>query len=428
MEVKDGYKKTDVGLIPENWEVVRVNDVLELLTDYDANGSFASVAKNVRVYDYEQYAWYVRSTDLENGTHITNVRYVDKDSYNFLKKTSLKGGELLFLKRGDIGSVYLFEMKTEFATVAPNLYLLKLNEKIIPHFLFYYFTAEKGQRQLKSKNASSTLGALYKDDVKSIQIPLPPLPEQQAIAEVLSDTDNLIQALEKQIAKKRLIKQGVMQKLLTPKDGWEEKKFCEIFEICGGYSASRDQLSNDGFCYLHYGDIHGSTKTFIDCNVDFFNIPKLKIGLNKISKKFLLKNGDVVFVDASEDDEGTSRHIIIRNKNNIPFISGLHTIVAKSKDESLNIKYKSYCFQVKYVKDQFKFYAVGTKVSGISKTSIKNIKIHIPPITEQINIANTLEAMDMEIEVIEKKLMKYKSMKQGLKQNLLTGKIRLIKS
>ncbi|MEL7421708.1 MAG: restriction endonuclease subunit S [Bacteroidota bacterium] len=213
-----GYKMTEVGRIPEDWEVYTVNDLIDLLTDYDANGSCASVAENVKVYDNEEYAWYVRSTDLENNSKMNEVRYVDKLSYDFLKKTSLHGGELLFLKRGDIGKVYLFEMKTKRATVAPNLYLLKLNSISFSTYLYYFFLSNAGQSQLLSKNASTTLGALYKDDVKSVYVPLSTnRKEQEHIANAISDMDAKIRKLEGKKDKYIQIKQGMMQELLTGK-------------------------------------------------------------------------------------------------------------------------------------------------------------------------------------------------------------------
>ena len=155
-------------------------------------------------------------------------------------------------------------------------------------------------------------------------------------------------------------------------NGWIEKTIDELFDISGGLSASREQLSVIGHPYLHYGDIHGSTKSFVDICVDR-TIPRLDVPLNKISKGSLLQNGDVVFVDASEDYEGTSRHIVVRNAERKPFISGLHTIVAKAKTDELDNRYKEHCFQTEAVKAQFRFYAVGTKVMGVNKTTIKNI-------------------------------------------------------
>ena len=105
-----------------------------------------------------------------------------------------------------------------------------------------------------------------------------------------------------------------------------------------------------------------------------------------------------MFVDASEDDEGTSKHIVIVNPDSIPFISGLHTIVAKAKNGALEHLYRRYCFQADAVKTQFRFFAVGTKVSGISKSNIARINLPVPSVAEQAAIAAILSDMDTEID------------------------------
>jgi type I restriction enzyme S subunit len=209
---------------------------------------------------------------------------------------------------------------------------------------------------------------------------------------------------------------------VIPED-WVVKDLGVCFSFSGGHTASRAQLSNDGYCYLHYGDIHGSTKTFIDVCSEFQDIPKLNISLNKVSPKSLLKDGDIVFVDASEDDEGTSKHIVVINKDDIPYISGLHTIVGKSKDDSIDNGYKRFCFQSSNIKSQFKFYSVGTKVSGISKTNISKIKFPLPPTkAEQTAIAGDLSDADALIQSLEKLIAKKRNIKQGAMQELLKPK------
>ncbi|MHA6896911.1 restriction endonuclease subunit S [Ralstonia pseudosolanacearum] len=193
-----------------------------------------------------------------------------------------------------------------------------------------------------------------------------------------------------------------------------------------GFTASRDQLSTDGHCYLHYGDIHTSNKSYIDVSFEFPEIPKLNIPLKKVGISSLLKDGDIVFVDASEDDEGTSKHVVVINQDDIPFIPGLHTIAAKSKTDELTNLYKMYCFQTPAVKAQFRFFAVGTKVSGVSKSNIGKITISLPSVEEQTAIATILSDMDAEIATLEAKLTKARSVKRGMMQQLLTGKIRLV--
>jgi type I restriction enzyme S subunit len=237
--------------------------------------------------------------------------------------------------------------------------------------------------------------------LKAYEIALPPIPEQRAIARALSDVDALLGTLDQIIAKNRDLKQAAMQQLLTGKtrlpgfrDKWEVKMLGDLFNFSGGYSASRDQLSTEGHCYLHYGDIHKSSKTFIDVRADYQDIPKLDIPLKNVSTSSLLDDGDVVFVDASEDDEGTSKHVVVVNKDKKPFISGLHTIVAKARTDELAHEYRRYCFQTAAIRQQFLFYAVGTKVSGISKTNIVKLTLPVPSVPEQTAIAGVLADME----------------------------------
>lgn len=204
------------------------------------------------------------------------------------------------------------------------------------------------------------------------------------------------------------------------------KTLGDLFSFSGGLSASRDQLSPEGYCYLHYGDIHGATKAFVDVRVDYQNIPKLDISLKRVASKSLLEDGDVVFVDASEDDEGTSRHVVVVNKENVPFISGLHTVVAKSKTDDLAHEYRRYCFQTAAIRQQFLFYAVGTKVSGISKTNIAKLTIPVPKVPEQTAIAEMLTDMDSGVGRVGAAAEKTRDLKQAMMQELLTGKTRLV--
>jgi type I restriction enzyme, S subunit len=169
-----------------------------------------------------------------------------------------------------------------------------------------------------------------------------------------------------------------------------------------------------------------SSKTFVDVKAEYQNIPKLDIPLKRVSGGSLLEDGDVVFVDASEDDAGTSRHVVVVNKDNTPFISGLHTIVAKSKTDELAHEYRRHCFQTDAIQQQFIFYAVGTKVSGISKTNIAKLRLGVPSIPEQNAIARVLSDMDSEIAALEQRRNKTRALKQGMMQELLTGRTRLV--
>ncbi len=380
---------------------------------------------------------FVRSQNVGWGNLLLDdLVYIDEETHRSFSATELEEGDVLLNITGaSIGRTAVVSDSLFGGNVNQHVCIIRVDQAhTIPQFINYVLLSSLGQKQIDSFQAGGNRQGLNFSQVRSIKIDLPPTrAEQEAIAGALSDADALIESLEQLLTKKRQIKQGAMQELLTGKrrlpgfkGEWEKKFMSESFAFGGGFSASREQLSSDGHPYLHYGDIHTSTKTYIDVVEEQQDIPKLDIPIKKISTSSLLADGDIVFVDASEDEEGTSKHVVVKNVENVPFISGLHTIVAKSKSNDLANEYKKFCFQTLSVKQQFRFYSVGTKVSGISKSNIGKISLPIPRHKEQLSIAEILSDMDAEIVTLEEKLTKAKAIKQGMMQELLTGRIRLV--
>ena len=399
--IPQGYKQTELGIIPEDWEVKQIRDGLTLLTDFDANGSFADMAANVQTYIGGGYAWYVRATDLEQQTPLSEVKYVDESSYRFLKKSSLYGGEVLLAKRGDIGKVYLFEAKTMYATLAPNLYLLKLNQEIDSTYLYYYLKSNNGQKALKDINASTSLGALYKEDVKNLYILYPSPVEQRAIAEALSDIDGLIAALDKKIAKKRLIKQGAMQQLLTGKkrlpgftDPWVEKKLGAISHIKTG-SCNGDQAVENG----KYPFFVRSQKVYAIDSYSYDGEAILVPGEGGIGNIFHYINGKFDY----------------------------HQRVYKISDFADDVCGKYiFFYMLRYFGEYALSLSVKATVDSLRLPTFEEFVICLPmDIKEQQAIAAILSDMDKEITDLEAKRDKYRLLKSGMMQKLLTGQIRL---
>lgn len=209
-----------------------------------------------------------------------------------------------------------------------------------------------------------------------------------------------------------------------PRD-WKEYKFGDVFDLSGSLSISRANLSDEGICYLHYGDIHKSSDSFIDVNKSYKNIPKYNITLEEVDPKYLLKDGDIVFADASEDYEGIAKSLTVINKDNKPFISGLHTIVARDKDGIIDNNYKRYFLKDWEIRKQLMTLATGTSVLGISQPNLKKITVFLPPKEEQNKIGLILSKWDKAIELKEKLIEQKREQKKGLLQKLLKGEVRL---
>jgi type I restriction enzyme S subunit len=222
VEMKDSGVEW-IGEIPSHWECIGIKLVLELLTDFESNGSFSSVKENVTVLDDVGPVWYVRMTDLENGNlRNDNCKYCDLKTYEFLFKTKLEGGELLITKRGEIGKVYLFPKNSGLSTLGPNSYLLKLNEnKVSPPFLFHFYKSDYGQITLKLLDKSTTIGSLYKDDLKNSKVVIPPLSEQKQIVSYLDEhtqlIDKTISVEERRIDTLKEYRQSLISEVVTGK-------------------------------------------------------------------------------------------------------------------------------------------------------------------------------------------------------------------
>lgn len=294
-----------------------------------------------------------------------------------------------------------------------------------PEYLHNLMNSNILFQQIKMNETGSGMGFVPKRVVRSIFLPLPPTrAEQAAIATALNDADALITQLEKLIAKKRNIKQGAMQELLKPKKGWEVKKLGDVFRFLNTANNARDDLLESGEVeYIHYGDIHTRWNCFLDCAKN--ELPFIDKG--KITGVPLLENGDLVIADASEDYEGLGACIEIKNIGKRKIIAGLHTLLLRGAKNIIAEGIRGYLRNFYGVKDALIKLSTGVSVFGISKTNLKEVEFSIPPtVEEQTRIAQILSDMDAEIEAMEKKLDKYKMIKQGMMQELLTGKTRLV--
>lgn len=421
VEMKSGYKMTEVGVIPEDWEVCELKNHLVLLTDYDANGSFADMASNVVTTTGNGYAWYVRATDLEQQSSLSEVKYVDEKSYRFLRKSTLYGGEVLLAKRGEIGKVYYFQMKTKRATLAPNLYLLKLKDTINSYFLFSLFKSTFGQNLLKSINASTSLGAIYKDDVKGLNILIPPFEEQASIATALSDVDSLISALTKKIEKKKAIKQGLMQQLLTGKkrlpgfnDKWKSMLLGDIAEVKDGTHQTPKYVKSGGKPFYSVENVTAD---------DFKNVKHISLEEHKaLTSNYRIEKGDVLMTRIGSI--GCCKYV------DWDVDASFYVSLALLKiNEKYDSKFLSYLSNIKSFKEEVMLNSLVFAIpQKINLGNISLIKVYIPTSkAEQTAISNILSDCDSEIAALEEKRDKYKEIKQGMMQQLLTGKIRLIK-
>lgn len=293
-------------------------------------------------------------------------------------------------------------------------------------FLHYLLSAFK----LSSLVATTALPSLNGKQLRSIPLVMPSrLDEQIAIAKVLSSVDELIGSLEGLIKKKYAIQEGVIRQLLSGRtrlpgftSEWQEVLLGEHVTYVKTVALSRAELdSHSPLRYLHYGDIHTSNSVRLDAAHD--RMPRAAAA--KARNAGRLQVGDLVFADASEDPEGVGKSIELVSIPPGGVVPGLHTIAARFDKTVLADGFKAYLQFVPGFREALLRLASGTKVLATTRKYISSVALNLPGIAEQQAIAEVLKNGDAEIEALRRQLERVRNIKQGMMQELLTGRTRL---
>ncbi len=427
MEVKKGYKQTEIGVIPNEWEA-------EILGDYSIKiGSGITPTGGEKIYK-NKGRHFIRSQNVGWGQlDLSDVAFIDDEVHNTFKTTEIKTGDIfLNITGASIGRSAMADERVAGGNVNQHVCIIRLEQKYLsPKFINYFLLSKPGQKQIDSFQSGGNRQGLNFGQIRKFLFPLPPTTkEQSAIATVLRETDNLITNLEKLITKKEAVKKGIMQSLLTGKKRlpgfngkWQKKKIKRLFKFLSTANNSRSELSDEGeIGYIHYGDIHTRWSEFLDASIE--SIPFIK--KHKIKDVPFLENGDLLIADASEDYDGLCACIELKNVNHREIVGGLHTLLLRGNKDEIADGFKGYLPHLKGFKEAVIRAATGISVYGISKKNLGEIEITIPDTNEQSSIAAVIADMTTEINQLAEKLQKYKVIKQGMMQSLLTGKIRLV--
>ena len=199
--------------IPNNWEWVRLGNYVPIITDYVANGSFASLRENVKIYKTENYALMVKTADFSNN-FTESLTYTDKEGYEFLEKSSLYGGELLLSNIGSIGKVFLVPYFNRPMTLASNSIMIKCFDKNEYPWLYEYFLSPEGYSALLHISTGSTMPKFNKTDLRNVVIPVPSMSEQKRIVSVIEKIFNQIEVVKENQEELSKLKDGLKNKIL----------------------------------------------------------------------------------------------------------------------------------------------------------------------------------------------------------------------
>ena len=430
MDLRPGYKQTEAGVIPEDW----LDPQLQQITEDDSPICYGIV----QVGAFAPNGIPVLAIKNLNLDYTSDIHRASVEVERPYARSRIRPKDILVSVKGTTGRVgivpgnFLGNISRDLARIRPR-------SELAPSFLYQMLQSEISQRRLANAAVGTTRMELSIAILKHIRVPLPPTKaEQEVIAEALSDADALIESLEQLLAKKRQLKQGAMQELLTGKkrlpgfrtktgckqsqvgeipNDWGVARLGDLFEITSSKRVFQSEWTTEGVPFFRAREIAVLAETGIVDNDLFISIQMYEsfqraYGVPKVGDLLVTGVGTLGKVYCVQDD----REFYFKDGNIIWFkIAG-----------AINSTYLRQLYLTPVVIKQIADSSAGTTVGTYTISGAKRTVIPLPGKVEQEAIATVLSDMDAEIAALEAKHAKARSLKQGMMQELLTGRIRLV--
>jgi type I restriction enzyme, S subunit len=419
--VSDGYKDTEIGVIPESWEVVKLEDTVKKLqsggTPLSSNSDF-----------YDGDIPFVKIDDItRSGKYLFNTKVaITKNGLDSSSAWLVPVNSILYSMYASIGFVSI--NKVEVSTNQAIMNIIPDGSKITLEFLYQYLLDLKGK--IDKFIDQTTQKNLNAQKVRNFKIPLPPLKEQEKIADILSTADDKIDAIATQIEKAETLKKGLLQKLLSEGIGHSEFKDSELgkiptsweveklrnttSKITDGSHFSPIPMKNTGYMIATVKDMTDHKFDYTACvNISNkeFNSLKANGCMPKINDVLFSKDGTI------------GKTFVFQDKLELVLLSSIAII--RPKEQILNSFYLVQVLKSNIFYKQLKGLSSGSALKRLVLKAINDIKIPLPPLEEQKQIADILLTADEKLEVLRGKKKKYETLKKGLLQKLLSGEVRV---
>jgi len=397
------YNRTAAGVIPIDWSAERLGPHVSINSG-ESPSRFQFTDDGVPYFKVEQ---------LNAGD-----KYQIETPYFIKGVKTVPRGSLLFPKRGASILLNKIRILTQDSFMDTNLMTLTTSEELDNEYL-YYALLHIGLWRVAD---TTSIPQINNKHINPLIVPIPPLPEQRAIAAALSDTDALIASLDKLIVKKRQIKQAAMQQLLTGRrrlpgfrGEWEVKHLRDVGTFSKGKGIRKDTVAATGIPCVRYGEIYTHHHDYIRSFNSF--IPR-----EVARESQLLRKGDLLIAGSGETAEEIGKCVAFLGDEEA-YAGGDIVIFTPINQDSM---YLGYLMNQASITEQKARMGQGDAVVHISATNLGQIRLKIPKIGEQTAIASVLSDMDVGIATLETRRHKTQALKQGMMQQLLTGSIRLI--
>ncbi|HQF53571.1 MAG TPA: restriction endonuclease subunit S [Fibrobacteria bacterium] len=412
--VPKGYKRTEVGVIPEEWEVKPVNEFGTIKT-----GPFGTLLKASEYTEHDGVPL-ISVGEVRNGFFRISdeTPRVSEQVTRRLPQYILKTGDIVFGRKGGVDRSAMVRENEYGWFLGSDGIAIRPSKELAHEYLGHQFQGSTTKNWLLQNAIGSTMPSLNQEILGRVIIAIPPtVAEQQAIATALSDADALIESLEQLLAKKRQIKQGAMQELLTG------KRRLPGFEIFPGFKQTEIGAIPEDWKLIAVGEVAKIGRGRV---ISHKEIAKSTSSMYPVYSSQTSNDGVMGYLDSFDfDGEYVTWTTDGANAGTVFYRSG--------KFNCTNV-----CGTIKLESDDPRFVslALGIRTYGyvsrqlgnpkLMNDVLKQVKVSMPPLPEQTAIAAVLSDMDAELEALEAKLEKARQVKQGMMQQLLTGKVRLV--
>ncbi|MEA5399113.1 restriction endonuclease subunit S [Synechococcus sp. BA-124 BA4] len=422
MELKPGYKQTEVGVIPEEWETKSLGSVL----------SKGRLGGNYANQDKEAELPLMKMGNLARG-------YIDLSKIQFITPGvrpepphRLAYGDVLFNTRNTldlVGKVAIWRDELPVAYYNSNLMRLEFDPEQIcsNEYANYALNTEGAVSRLRALATGTTsVAAIYTRDLMKLQVLVPRLPEQRAIASALSDVDGLLGGLDRLVAKKRDLIQAAMQQLLTGQTrlpgfhgDWEVRRLGELGSTYGGLTGKVKADFGEGSArYITFMNV--MTSVVIDCGT----FEQVQVSPSESQNRVL--KGDLFFNGSSETPEEVAMCSVLLDEVHDVYLNSFcfgFRFSARAEADGL---FFSYYLRSNVGRDFVKSLAQGSTRYNLSKSALVRSTLQLPSLLEQTAIAEVLTVMDDELAALVQRRDKTRDLKQAMMQELLTGRTRLV--
>jgi type I restriction enzyme S subunit len=421
MELKSAYKQTELGAIPADWEVKQVGDLKPFIT---------SGSRGWAAFYSDRGAPFIRITNLSRRSldlDLEDLRLVNltKDSSEGVR-TQLQEQDVLISITADIGIIgYVSSAVPKPAYINQHIALVRFSGlEETPKFIGYFLASERPQKLFRAMTDSGAKAGMSLTTVQKLLIALPPTKaEQQAIAAALSDADALIESLEQLIAKKRQIKRGAMHELLTGKrrlpgfsGKWTERSLQEYLLASPDYGINAPGVPASGNLptYLRITDIDDDGRL----------MPEHRVAVHHpLAMDYVLGEGEIVFARTGASVGKT----YLYNVSDGELVFAGFLIRARINCAKLRPEFFAAFTKTSRYWNWVRVMSMRSGQPGINGNEFATLSLSVPPaVEEQTVIADVICDMDSEIAALQAKVAKAQQIKQGMMQELLTGKVRLV--